>query len=250
MRERPRRERKDPDPLPWCVIAWIVWLPETHAALKPALTKKPKPAKPLHDSRPGHREKVRSLMNRVNEIFRDCGIQFTVCETHVIDATELKVGEKALADLFADDGSITLGGEVMPSTFLQSFATNGPKDFNDKMRTKCLHLFFVHEMKYADTAVPERGSGGSFGAGADRTSYAMVGVKGVDGLAQDALVQAIAHEFGHALGLSLPDPQDTHSTADENLMKALPNDGDVKLTADQCTTMRNTLAAHIRRGCP
>jgi hypothetical protein len=250
MRESLRRERKDPEPTLWCVIAWIVWLPKKYAALKPAFKNLPKPPRPIHEARPGHVEKVTSLINRVNEIFGDCEVKFRVCETHILDARELKAGTVTLASKFATDGSITLGGDVMPSIFLQSFATDGPQAFNDKMNTKCLHLFFVPEMRYADSASPERGSGGWFGADAARKSYAMVSTKGMDGLAQHPLAQAIAHEFGHALGLSPAGPQDTHSTADNNLMKATLDEEDVKLSADQCTIIKDTLARHIKQGCP
>ena len=239
MTERPRRKRKGPAPQPWCVIAWIVQLPGTPDPL-------PQP----------YEDRVMPLLRRVNRIFEDCDVRFKVCEIIVLDASHVKVGDQRLADLFAADGSITLSNTVRPSVFLQDFVMNGnDAAFTAKMRERCLHLFFVHEVKYQGATVSDRGSGGWFGADTARTCYAMVGVTGVATLAkQQELAQAIAHEFGHALGLSPQDPQateDTHSTVENNLMKARLGPDDVKLNGNgQCKTIQDSLAAHIRRGCP
>ena len=228
-----RRQRKDPAPK-WCVIAWIVRLPGVDPLPSP------------------YEDRVKPLLRRVNRIYDDCGIEFKVCEIVPLDASALKVGDRSLAGLFAADGSITLG-TVRPSVFLQDFVMNGNDPaFTATMRKRCLHLFFVHELKYENTAIPERGSGGWFGADTARTCYAMVGTKGT-GSALNTLAQTVAHEFGHALELSPSDPQDpqdTHSTADNNLMKATLGPNDTKLDATQCQTVSAALLRHIDRACP
>lgn len=230
MNRRPQRRRKDDEPQPWCVIAWIVWLPESHGAISPP-----------------YKNVVSGVIRRVNRIFEDCRIEFKVCETIRLDATQVQVGDRSLAHLFAADGSITLSNTVRPSVFLQDFVMNGNNAaFTAKMRERCLHLFFVHELKYENAASPERGSGGWFGADTARTCYAMAGTRGI-GSALNPLAQTVAHEFGHALGLS---PNDDHSTADENLMKATLEPDDTKLDAAQCQLLSASLQAHIRRGCP
>ena len=217
------------------MIVWIVRLPG-----------KPDPLPQPYEDR------VAPLMRRVNRIFEDCSVRFTVCETIVLDASQLSVGANSLASLFANDGSITLSDNVKPSEFLQNFVMNGNDPaFSAKMRERCLHLFFVPEMRFQGSAPPERGSGGWFGADTARTCYAMVGTGGVAGLALNPLAQSVAHEFGHALGLSPPGPPDMHSTVAKNLMKATlgPNDKELN-EAGQCETILASLTAHIRRGCP
>lgn len=211
----------------------------------------PAPARPLHSPTKTHRDKVLPLIRRVSRIFEHCNVSFKVCEIIVLDASQVTIGNRSMADLFAGDGSITLSDNVRPSVFLQDFAANGPDTFNAKLRERCLHLFFVHKLSYQGNVLPERGSGGWFGPDTARTCYAMVSVEGMDTLAtQNALAQTIAHEFGHALELSPPGPQDTHSTADNNLMKASLDAGDLELDETQCQTIAQSLAAHIRQGCP
>jgi hypothetical protein len=234
MTERPRRKRKDEEP-GWCVIAWIVRLPG-----------KPDPLPQPYEDR------VAPVIRRVNRIFEDCDVRFTVCAIIPLDASQVTIGPRSLASLFAADGSITLTDTVRPSEFLQDFVMNGSDAaFSTKMRERCLHLFFVSEMRFQGSAPPERGSGGWFGADTARTCYAMVGTSGAGGLALNTLAQAVAHEFGHALGLSPPGPPDMHSTVAKNLMKATPGSKDVELNeTGQCETILGSLTAHIRRGCP
>jgi hypothetical protein len=234
MTEQPRRERKDEEPR-WCVYAWIVRLPG-----------QPDPLPLPYDQR------VTPLMRRVNRIFEDCGVRFIVCRIIPLDATQVRIGERSLAQLFANDGSITLSDAVRPSVFLQDFVMNGNNaEFSAGMREKCLHLFFVPAIRFQGAAVPERGSGGWFGPDTARTCYAMVGTRGAAGLALNPLAQAVAHEVGHALGLSPEGPQDTHSTVADNLMKATLGPDDVELNEPgQCDTIRASLAAHIKNGCP
>lgn len=223
------------------MLAWIIWIPGTaRAALKPR-TPNPQGPGPLHPPAAGHVTKITAALRRVNDIFAGCtGVHFRVCETILLDASRITVGPRSLADAFAGDGCLTIGGSrPAPSAILSDFVTNAPQqEFHDKMRRRCVHLFFVHSLAYEGTPLPEQGSGGSFGSGSSATSYAMVSA-GADNLAQ-----TIAHELVHALGVA------DHSSGAHDLMKESPGEDDNAIDSDQCRTIRETLQARIDRGCP
>jgi hypothetical protein len=199
----------------------------------------PNPPRPLHAPRQDHKDQVLRAIRKANEIFEQCRIKFKVCETIVLDTSQVTIGDRKMADLFAADGTLTIGGShPMPSDFLSDFKTNGPAAFNEKMRKKCVHLFFVHDLRYDGATLPEQGSGGWFPPAGERTCYAMVSARATD------LVQTIAHEFVHALGI------EGHSTAEGNLMKEAPGEDDRGLdAATQCPLILQTLTDHIQRGC-
>ena len=238
---RPARRKgpKNPPQQPWCVIAWIIWHPQAHAALQPPTPNLPGPAGPLRPARQGHEDRIRVAIRKVNRLFRPCQLTFNVCEMILLDTSQMTVGNQSMAGVFGADGTLTIGGShPMPTDFLNNFMTNGPAAFNAKMRERCVHLFFVHDLRYEGVTIPEQGVGGSFGAAGARTCYAMVSARATN------LSQTIAHELAHALGIN------DHSTAEHNLMKETLEDDDTALDGAQCGVIAATLAAQIRRGCP
>lgn len=181
----------------------------------------------------------------MNDIFTQwCGIAFRLCEIILLDTSKVirptPQGPRRLSDHLTDDGVLVLrAGQPRFGEILDEIMTNGQAmAFIEKMRKKCVHIFFAHNVRDEADVLPEEGVGGYFDYGSQRVSYGVVDA----GTAR--LAQTIAHEIGHALG------EAAHSTQPNNLMQETVGEDDTRLESDQCDRILRVLQTYVSSDCP
>lgn len=230
----------------WCVYAWIIWQPN-HG--DPPLYDRAHLSQWAGDPvKEGNRRQIHRIVEEVrkaNEIFwNDCQIAFQVCDVITIDSSRITYGPpnnpSKLSEVFNQKGQLTLADDSNPfAAALQEIITNGgPNEFVDKMRKRCVHLFFTHDVEDTSSASEEEGAGGLFDFGNRKISYGLVDA------GSEILAQTIVHEIVHSLG------QMEHSTTPGSVFQPAIGPSDTTLDGNLCRPLRLFLEENIDPACP